>query len=76
MKISIIWDIMPYSPLKFGHHFGGTCLPHHQGGTISHARNQYEAVASRALIMLVSCLAYSLTQNMEETLSSKMLFDY
>jgi hypothetical protein len=40
MKISIFWDITPYSPLKINWRFGETNRIHLQGGGISQARYQ------------------------------------
>jgi hypothetical protein len=42
MKISIIWDITPCSPLKVNRRFGGTCRLHLQGRRICRARDQRE----------------------------------
>jgi hypothetical protein len=42
MKSSILWDIMPCSPLKVNRRFGGTGHLHLQGRRVSRARNQCE----------------------------------
>jgi hypothetical protein len=43
MKISIFWDITPYSPLKVNWRFGGKCHLHLQGWRINHERNKFPA---------------------------------
>jgi hypothetical protein len=43
MKIYIVWDIAPCSPLKAGRRFGGTRHLHLQDQRINEARNQCEA---------------------------------
>jgi hypothetical protein len=43
MISSVLWDIMPCSPLKVTLCFGGSCHLHFQGWRVSPARNQYEA---------------------------------
>jgi hypothetical protein len=53
MKSSILWDIMPCSPLKVKHHFGGTFHLHLQSQRISQAR-----ALLATCFMLVSCFAY------------------
>jgi hypothetical protein len=40
LKISVFWDIMPFSLLKVYRRFGGTRLLHLQG-RISQGRNQH-----------------------------------
>jgi hypothetical protein len=58
MKSTIVWDIMPYSPLKINRRFGGTSRLHLQGRRISRARNQRE---SRWKALNVEAIRYAET---------------
>jgi hypothetical protein len=49
MKSTVIWDIMPCSPLKVNRRFGGTYRLYLQGGRISQAGNQRESSACHLL---------------------------
>jgi hypothetical protein len=42
MKNSILWDIMPCSPLKVNRRFGGTYYLHFHGRKGNQVINQYE----------------------------------
>jgi hypothetical protein len=64
---SIFWDIKPYSRLKVKGRFGGTCPLHLRDRILSPAC---------CLIMLVSCLAYSITLKMEANISSETSVDF
>jgi hypothetical protein len=66
MKNSVFLDITPSSMLKVNWHFGGICDLHHQGWTISQARNQHEALLATCFMLVLAWL------RMEATCSSKM----
>jgi hypothetical protein len=67
MKRSAFWDIMLCDLLKVNQHSRGKCHFHLQCWRVRQARNQYEA-GSRLLLL---CLAYSSTMNMESMYSSE-----
>jgi hypothetical protein len=52
LKDCIFWDITPCIPLKVNRRFGGTCLLHLQGRTVSQGRNRGPALlhASRLFV--------------------------
>jgi hypothetical protein len=43
LKISVLWDIAPCSPLKNNRRFGGTCCLHLKNQGICQAGNQHGA---------------------------------
>jgi hypothetical protein len=55
MKSTIIWDIMPYSPLKASRLFGGTYRLHFQG-RISRASYQRESRWQAEIIVVILVL--------------------
>jgi hypothetical protein len=61
MKSTVIWVVMPYSSER-PQLFRGRCRFHFQDQRVSQGRN--------CLLLLVSCLPYSLTLNMGATSSS------
>jgi hypothetical protein len=60
MKSSLLWDIMPCSPLKANQRFGGTRCLHLQSRRISQARNQREAGSKHSLKMEAACSSETL----------------
>jgi hypothetical protein len=65
MKSCIFWDITSCNPLKVSQRFGATCRFHFQGRRISRC----EAGSKQSL-------AYSLTQKMQVTYSSKTSIEF
>jgi hypothetical protein len=72
MKSSVIWYVMLCSPLKVSWCFRGMCCLSLQG-QVSQTKNHLESLPSA--FMLVSCLGYSLTLNMQAMCPFEMLFD-
>jgi hypothetical protein len=78
LKISIFWDITPYSPLEISRYIGGTCRFYLQGCTVRKTRNQQEADSKKVLLpasMLISCMSYSWVMRMETTYSFETTID-
>jgi hypothetical protein len=50
IKISIFWNITPFSPLKIDRRFGGTCRFQLQGLRISKASNNRDVGRKQALL--------------------------
>jgi hypothetical protein len=50
MKSSALWYIMPCSPVKARHSFGGTCCIHLQGWRVSQARSLHETGSKQSLL--------------------------
>jgi hypothetical protein len=44
IESSVLWDIMPCSPLKVNQHFRGKCYLHLQGQTVSQATSKLPAL--------------------------------
>jgi hypothetical protein len=50
MKISVFWDITPYSQVEVSRCFRGTYRPHLQGRSVSLAINNMKQAESKALL--------------------------
>jgi hypothetical protein len=75
MKSSILWDIMPCSPLKVNRRFGGKFRLHLQGRRASKARDQH-GPGSFAWCILHVALLLRLILKMEATCTSETLVDF
>jgi hypothetical protein len=82
MKTSVFWDKTPYRPFKFNRRFGRTRHHQLQVQRISQVRKEPEAgraescYQSSAFYLVVYCLVYSLTLNIEATDSSETSFKF